>query len=395
MKKYTSWRYWRGKMQKLRLAVQPRPRLNVLVPDDRHFPLLSAEELTKAYGIASENVADEKKYFDYTVYANTEIRTERVLNNPPCHLTLLCLHNVLCLRNGGLITEDGSLTDVATTGNHGIDISMESDGTAVISSKILPQGPIEVIETPCLHMDVTYFENFGHMLVDGLPRLWALPHIPEKRFGLFISAGWRRLYADELLDAASGGTRIIRGHAATVCRKLYIAIQPHMLGQYVCAQAQAVWRRTGAELCRKKESSGPRRVYFSRRRYAQRPMSDEAKVEDLFRSRGFAVIHPELHPLAEQAAFIRRAEVLAGPYGSALHGSIFGRPELRVFSLCPYPLGSPQLVPYPLLDRAAGRSFAYYLGTRLSEESRHGGVDFPWEAGNITAVEHALDHFLT
>ena len=370
--------------------MRPRARLRVDIHSDAPFPVLPAEELARRYGIASEQVAEQETSLDYTVYSREAAQTSQIRNSPPQHLTLLRLHNVLCLRNGGLITEDGFLTDAVTTGNHGLRILKQPDGSALISRELLPQGPVEVIDTPCLHMDVTYFENFGHLLIDGLPRLWALPHIPEKRLGLFTTIGWRRLYADELLDAASGGIRIIRGKGTALCRTLYVAIQPHMLGQYVCAQARDVWLRTGNNLCRKKTSATPRKIYFSRRRYSQRPMLDEEQVEALFRARGFAVIYPEKHTLAEQAAFIRQAEVLAGPCGSALHSSVFTGANLRVFSPTPYDIGS-----YPLIDRAAGRSFAYYLGTRLSEESRNGGVDFPWKVGDLEAVNNSLDHFLS
>ena len=396
MKKYTSWRYWRSKSREL--SAQMRPATPRLALEDSalgratQFPIACAEDLAQTYGIFSESIVDTEECFGYTVYENGTSRTEHITNKPPQRLDLLRLQNVLCLYNGGLLTEEGFLTDVVTTGVYGPNISWDA-GNALVAPESLPSdGSLEIIETPCLYMDAAYRAAYGHVLVDALPRLWALPHIPEKRFGLFTTAGFKRGYLDELLASVSKTARIIRAQGSALCRTLYVPIQPHMLGWYVCSQARAVWRRIGESLHNADSQNTPRKVYFSRRRFVERRrMEDEDRVEALFRDRGFTVLYPEKEPLSRQVTAVRQADVLAGPFGSAMHNSVFGRPDLRIFTLTPYIDGA-----YPLIDRSAGRPFAYHLGAWLADQSTAPDpLDLPWKVGDLDAVNNSLDHFLS
>lgn len=51
-----------------------------------------------------------------------------------------------------------------------------------------------------------------------------------------------------------------------------------------------------------------------------RSVDQEPALEALLQARGWTVLHPEQHTLAEQAGFYRAARVVAGFEGSALHG---------------------------------------------------------------------------
>ena len=393
MKKYTSWRYWRGKA--LELGSRMRPRLDLeesVLGRMTRFPIASSEDLARTYGIASEPVTDLEENLEYMLFQDGAARAEHVVNKPPCRLDLLRLRNVLCLYSGGLVTEDGFLTDIVTTGVHGPNIVRDAGSATIAPGSFSPNDSLEIIETPCLYMDAAYRAAYGHVLVDALPRLWALPHIPEKRFGLFTTAGFKRGYVDELLAGVSKTTPIIRAQSSALCRTLYVPVQPHMLGWYVCSQARAAWRRIEESFHNAGSKNTPRKVYFSRRRFAERRrMVDEERVETLFRDRGFTVLYPEKEPLARQVAVIRGADVLAGPFGSAMHNSIFGRPDLRIFTLTPHASGA-----YPLIDRSAGRPFAYHLGTWLGDQAAAPDpLDFPWEVGDLEAVNSSLDHFLS
>lgn len=393
MKKYTSWRYWRSKARELRSRRRPRLALEESVLGRMtRFPIASSEDLARTYGIASEPVTDLEENLAYTLFQDGAARAEHVVNRPPHRLDLLRLRNVLCLYSGGLLTEDGFLTDITTTGVYGPNIVRDVGSATVASGSFSSNDSLEVIETPCLYMDAAYRAAYGHVLVDALPRLWALPHIPEKHFGLFTTAGFKRGYVDELLAGFSKTTPIIRAQSAALCRTLYVPVQPHMLGWYVCSQARAVWRRIGDTLCSSSSKNISRKVYFSRRRFVERRrMVDEERVEALFRNRGFTIVYPEKETLSLQVAAIRQAEVLAGPFGSAMHNSVFGGPDLRIFTLTPYVDGA-----YPLIDRSTGRPFAYHLGTWLGDRATAPDpLDLPWEVGNLEAVNSSLDRFLS
>lgn len=76
------------------------------------------------------------------------------------------------------------------------------------------------------------------------------------------------------------------------------------------------------------------RVYVSRAKLPGRlRVYNEEKIQKIFEKNGFHVIYPETLSLAQQAAIVGNAKVLAGCAGSALHLSVFMRPGGRVIQL--------------------------------------------------------------
>lgn len=195
-------------------------------------------------------------------------------------------------------------------------------------------------------LDSEYAGHFGHALTEQLSRLWAWPAAkradPGLRALVSVTAGrrdWadfeRALYgaagiASEDLVLAEGPVRVERLVAATP-----------MLSHpaYVHPKVEEVWARVGRRLV---EGAGdrplPRRIFCSRRELdipgafvgERRSCRNGADLEDLFRDRGFTVVHPEELPLAEQARMFRDADVVAGYAGSAMFNLVFAERPTRV-----------------------------------------------------------------
>lgn len=68
----------------------------------------------------------------------------------------------------------------------------------------------------------------------------------------------------------------------------------------------------------------PLRIFLSRDRIGQsRGLVNRARIEAMATAAGLAVIAPETLPLLDQIRLFAGARVIAGEYGSALHGSLF------------------------------------------------------------------------
>ncbi len=77
-----------------------------------------------------------------------------------------------------------------------------------------------------------------------------------------------------------------------------------------------------------------RRLFLSRALSSQnRSLANRAETEAQFVKRGFEIVSPETLPLTDQWKLLRSASILAGEYGSALHGSMFCDPGLLVIAL--------------------------------------------------------------
>ena len=76
-----------------------------------------------------------------------------------------------------------------------------------------------------------------------------------------------------------------------------------------------------------------RRIFLSRRGFAQRQLVNEAEIIEALRPHGFEVVHPEQLTFAEQVEIYHSAEIIVGSASSALINCIFCQPTARVVAL--------------------------------------------------------------
>ena len=97
---------------------------------------------------------------------------------------------------------------------------------------------------------------------------------------------------------------------------------------YVHPELRATYDAIGAALeARAGRDDRPARVFFTRRP-GKRSCRNAAEVEAAFVAAGYAVVHPEDHPLADQVAMVRAAESVGGFAGSGMfHIGFSGGPR--------------------------------------------------------------------
>ena len=128
------------------------------------------------------------------------------------------------------------------------------------------------------------------------------------------------------------------------------------------------------------------RLYVSRRGAGKRRLLEEAAVEDLFRERGFAVLHPERASIAEQVRAFAAAAWVAGPVGSGLYNSIFSPADVRRIILAPAWFYTPNDV---LMSRVHGPRYLFGGGP---EHPKRAMVE-DWSI-DVDGVRRALDGIL-
>ena len=176
--------------------------------------------------------------------------------------------------------------------------------------------------------------NYYHWLIQSVPALYwsvrgadrstkvlALPELEqwqEDTLTLLGIAEWDRvkllqnahyhfenaIYCDFLRGIGSFG----------ICRSL---IEP-----FAIMKQRAALRPTGMKY-----------LYLSRADATNRPISNEAEVMDLMRSRGFTVIVPGQLPLNEQISAFHDAEIIVGAHGAGLSSVVFSQPGRLVLEL--------------------------------------------------------------
>ena len=182
------------------------------------------------------------------------------------------------------------------------------------------------------HLDNHMVGHFGHALTEQLSHLWGWQRArqldPSLGALVFTESGSLTAWQRDLLsaggvdpDVVHVGTAPLRVETLVGCTPMFSRpafVHPAILATYDAVGA-ALEARAG---------TGPRpRRLFLGRRSAKRACTNAEELVAEFTAAGFEVIHPEDHPLAEQVAMVRRAEVVAGFAGSAMfHIALAGRP---------------------------------------------------------------------
>jgi capsular polysaccharide biosynthesis protein len=195
------------------------------------------------------------------------------------------------------------------------------------------------------HLDSEWPGHFGHLLTEQLSRMWAWDRVRELEPDVKVLLTLQHdrepavLAPFEIEVLGAFGITPDDVHVFTApCRpeRLYTATGMFSLPRVIHPDLAAVWDRVGDHVVRTApERERPGRIFVSRRPSLKRSCHNVAEVEDFFAGRGFEIVHPEDHPLAEQIALFRAADTIAGFAGSGLFSLAFCRTPKRVVALGP------------------------------------------------------------
>ena len=222
------------------------------------------------------------------------------------------------------------------------------------------RGPLAVIYGPG-------HETYGHWLVDFLPRLWVLAQAGHDVLTLryAIPPDLKPFAARLLARAGVRESQLVpyRYWHETLRTDLLLmptGLRTHNRMSPLLAQATAFWtaglRRAAGGL-----ASLGQRIFVSRAHApSARTLTNRAAIEAIAAARGFAVFHPQTMDLAAQVAAFAGARIIAGEYGSALHGSVYAGAGAVTVGLRGN-LPHPSFVQSGVAD-ALGQRAAYVLG---------------------------------
>lgn len=177
--------------------------------------------------------------------------------------------------------------------------------------------------------------HFGHFMLEGLARLWALEHLPRDRAArlkFLVYEPELKPFARELFELAGvPADRIV--HASSVDRvSRVVTADPAMsTHHWITEPMQRVWWRATAGLT----AAPTRRIYLSRRGTRQRILVNEEQIEAVFADHGFEIVRPETLALADQIELAHSATHLAGAVGSQMYLAAFQQPGMSTLVLAP------------------------------------------------------------
>ncbi len=184
---------------------------------------------------------------------------------------------------------------------------------------------------PIFHIFKDVYCNYGHMLVEVLPKLLHIRRMGIGRFTLLFP--WSSLmflpavqFAAEALGLAFEHVTCFNNQILRVDDVLWVG----PIAQHDRRKSQTLRDFALLLAAAVPASAFPRRLYITRPRGAIRPITNQAELEDLARAYGYHVIEPATLSFPEQISLFHGADHVLGPMGAALANTVFMRPGTRV-----------------------------------------------------------------
>ena len=213
-------------------------------------------------------------------------------------------------------------------------VALAADGRLHVTAGSALAADRRVVAVPKFTYDYPSrkLANFGHWLLDCAPAVFLLSQIaPDATFLLPSPIKTFQESTLALLGVDSRSLVAWDGAPFTGSRVLALENDGRTGGGRPLSPLMEVRRQCAAA----DRPPKPGRIYVSRRdaRGGRQWVTNEAQVEDLFRSRGFEIVTMGDCPLDTQVQMFRGASVVAGVSGSGLTDLVFAAPGIDVIVL--------------------------------------------------------------
>ncbi len=193
--------------------------------------------------------------------------------------------------------------------------------------------PIEMKLSDARHVETGFFlghlvsGHFGHFLGDCLSRIHAWKLCRDIFGDVKLIIEYTRedtRFRNTLLGAAGVDLDdVVFSQGLFHCRRLLLATPSLGVSRYASSTSAQLWRQIREAFGDPSVSDHADRVYLSRSGQSARKMTNEAAVEAIFRSFGFAIVNPEHLSIERQIGILSKARYVAGPAGSAMFNLAF------------------------------------------------------------------------
>ena len=213
------------------------------------------------------------------------------------------------------------------------DSAVDRPEISVIGQQIL-RGEVHRHERnalPIFHIFKDVYCNYGHMLVEVLPKLLHIRALGIERFTLLFP--WSSLTFLPAVQFAAAALGLSFEHVTCFNNQVTRVDEVLWVGpvaQHDRRKSQTLRHLAPLLAAAVPASAFPRRLYIKRPPGAIRPIANQAELEELARAHGYFVIDPATLSFAEQIGMFRDADHVLGPMGAALTNTVFMRPGARV-----------------------------------------------------------------
>lgn len=201
--------------------------------------------------------------------------------------------------------------------------------------RICSLSEVPQIMTSCLLMRKRGDDNYGHWLVETMPKLSIARSVCQVS-GVAVPLLEGRIHEvirDSLRMADRGlGTHIfpIEKHQVTFFKELIIVSGATNHGVFM----SPLMVREIEGISKGIQGTGTEKVYVSRRG-SPRSLTEDEAIEANLSKRGFSILHPGYMTFEQQIAAFKNAELVVGVIGAGMTNIVFAKKGARVLNLTP------------------------------------------------------------
>lgn len=173
--------------------------------------------------------------------------------------------------------------------------------------------------------------NFGHVLVEMLPKLLHLAAAGVRRMRLLIpqESEAMRSVVEFALGALGLAAEFVPCPAGSILRVSELHwVSP--VARHEARKSPTLLRLAERLRAAAPAPTGPTRLYVARPEGSRRRLTNAVEIQDLAQHAGYAVVEPSRLSIGEQIALFAGAHTVAGPMGAALTLSVMMPPGSRI-----------------------------------------------------------------
>ncbi|MGN6366223.1 glycosyltransferase family 61 protein [Asticcacaulis taihuensis] len=261
-----------------------------------------------------------------------------------------------------------------------------------LTADITPRSNLETAGRRLLYLGSAGSFNYGHWLVDDMPRLkWLLDDPRPTTVVMPSYPGMDKIRAD--------GVKYLTGHLdiqvvfippteIVSCQNLTY-VTPVSFHPYIKNASGMQYLRSAVRPGLRRVRKMKERVYIRRRPERGRYLANSQAVESLLKRKGFVIVDPEDYSFSDQAAIFAQAEMVIGTMCAAMCNSIFSAAGTKLVYLSPVEWMEPF---YWDLASTLGHTYTAIHGTRSMVNPAAHLDDFSID---IETLKNILNDYLT
>ena len=173
-------------------------------------------------------------------------------------------------------------------------------------------------------------DNYYHWMLDSLPRWRMLQAAGWQEYDFVLLHSEPRGFQDETLDwlgvPEEKRLRLSKNFVHQF-ERLVVQAMPFPLEEV------AAWACKWLRSLVSQGTSGPEKIFLSRRGVGARQLLNEDELQSALEARGFVTVQPGKLPVLEQARVLNAARCVVAPHGAALSNMVFAPPGALLFEL--------------------------------------------------------------